>query len=65
MANYLDGYQTVPDSGTQLPTPCGTEEANEGKAAGGNKWAKRRFTAGPIRDYDESKDALGSLKKKD
>jgi hypothetical protein len=60
MANYLDGYQTVPDSGTQLPTPCGTEEANEGKASGGNKWAKRKFTAGPIQDYDETLDAFGS-----
>jgi hypothetical protein len=63
MANYLDGYQTVPDSGTQLPTPCGTEEANEGKASGGNKWAKRRFTAGPIIDYDESLDSFGKGKK--
>jgi hypothetical protein len=47
MADYLQGYQSVPDSGTQLPTPCGTEEANEGKASGGNKWAKRKFKAGP------------------
>jgi hypothetical protein len=46
MADYLDGYQTVPDSGGTLPTPCGTEEANEGKAKGGNKWAKRKFATG-------------------
>ena len=58
MADYLQGYQTVPDSGTQLPSPCGTEEANEGKASGGNKWAKRKFSPGPVRDFDETKDTL-------
>jgi len=54
----IRGYMPVPDSGTQVPSPCGTEEANEGKASGGNKWAKRRFSPGPIQDYDEQKDRL-------
>ena len=58
MANVIDGYKPVPDAGAQLPTPCGTEEANERTAKGGNKWAKRKFSAGPIMDYDESKDSL-------
>jgi hypothetical protein len=45
----LWGFRVVADAGTQLPTPCGTEEANEGDAsAAGNKWAKRKFKAGPI-----------------
>jgi hypothetical protein len=48
MADYLDGYQTVPDPGTRVPSVPGTETANEGTASGGNKWAKRKFTAGPI-----------------
>lgn len=47
MADYVNGYQTVPDSGTQVPSTCGTEEQNEGKASGGNKWAKRKFSPGP------------------
>ena len=46
MADYLQGYQTVPDSGTEVPSPCGTEEANEGKGSD-NRWAKRKFSAGP------------------
>lgn len=58
MATYLDGYSTVPDSGTQIPSPCGTEEANEGKASGGNRWARRKFSPGPIQDYDEKLDSL-------
>ena len=58
MPGYLDGYKPVPDSGTQVPSPCGTEEANEGKAAGGNKWAKRKFSPGPMQDFDEQKDSL-------
>ena len=58
MADNLSGYRPVPDAGTQVPSPCGTEEANEGKAAGGNKWAKRKFSPGPVIDYDESLDSL-------
>jgi len=54
--DYCRGYSTVADSGTQIPSPCGTEEANEGTASGGNKWAKRKFSAGPVIDYDESLD---------
>jgi len=56
--DYCRGYQPVPDSGTPLPTPCGTEEANEGTASGGNRWARRKFKAGPIIDYDETKDSF-------
>ena len=48
MPDYLQGYQTVPDSGTPIPAPCGTEEANEGTAsAAGNKWAKRKYRSAP------------------
>ena len=51
MPDYLQGYQTVPDSGTPIPSPCGTEEANEGNAsAAGNKWAKRKYRAAPADD---------------
>ena len=62
MADYLQGYSVVPDAGTQIPSPCGTEEAGEGNASGGNKWAKRKFSAGPIKDYDETLDSLGGTK---
>lgn len=54
----VKNYAVVPDAGTPIPTPCGTEEANEGKAKGGNKWAMRKFTEGPIKDYDEKLDSL-------
>ena len=56
----LQGYAVVPDSGTQVPSPCGTEESNEGKGRA-TGFARRRFSPGPIKDFDEQKD---SLKKK-
>jgi hypothetical protein len=51
MADYLQGYQTVPDSGTPIPAPCGTEEANEGKGTD-NRWAKRKYRSAPA-DYSK------------
>jgi hypothetical protein len=41
----LRGYGVVPDSGGPCPYSGdghGTEAANEGKASGGNRWAKRK-----------------------
>ena len=62
---FLDGYKPVGDAGQQVPSPCGTEEANEGPGPGTatRGWAKRKFSPGPVIDYDESLDSLGGLRK--
>jgi hypothetical protein len=41
MEDATKGYRVVPDAGTPVPSPRGTEVANEGKASS-NKWAKRK-----------------------
>lgn len=53
MAETTRGYSVVPDSGPPCPYARGTEEANEGKAAGGNKWAKRKGGSSSDGDYGE------------
>jgi hypothetical protein len=60
----MDGYKPVRDSGERVPSPCGTEEANEGPGAGTatKDWAKRKFTPGPVIDYDEGLDSLPDKK---
>ena len=61
---FMDGYKPVADGGTQVPSPCGTEEANEGPVGGTatKGWAKRKFRPGPVIDYDEGLDSLPSKK---
>jgi len=65
---FMDGYKPIKDSGERVPSPCGTEEANEafskqkGSGTAGDDWSQRKFTPGPVIDYDEGKDSLPDKK---